>query len=123
MATKLYNRNICWDDRFDADVCLKILDYSMKGLKYSRHYVESMCYRYIKKRVTTEYLLSGTVVEVEVDNDNIEKAVIRNKYDERFDLITVIRFVSDGILFVTSWINNAKNNHDTLDTTQYELIL
>lgn len=123
MAAKLYNRNVCWDDRFDSDVCIKILEYSMKGIRYSKHYVESMCYRYIKKRVSTEYLLSGTVIEVEVEDNEIEKAVIRNKYDNQFDLITVIRFVSDGILFVTSWINNVKNNHDMLDTTQYELIL
>lgn len=67
--------------------------------------------------------MAGVVIEVEIEDGKITKAVIRNDFNKKDDLITVIRFMPDGILFVTTWLNNKANNHDMLDTTRYELFL
>lgn len=67
--------------------------------------------------------MSGVVVEVELEDGNITKAVIRNDFNDKDDLITVVRFLPDGLLFVTSWLNRKSNNHEMLDTTRYELFL
>ena len=121
--TKLFNRAVCWNDEFDYIVPLQILDYSQRGIKYSSHYSEVICDRGIGSFISADRLMSGVVVEVELEDGNITKAVIRNDFNDKDDLITVVRFLPDGLLFVTSWLNRKSNNHEMLDTTRYELFL
>lgn len=120
---KLYNRNVCWNDDFDYITNIEIFEKSQQGITYSKHYSNAVCDRIIGKYASVESLLTGTVIEVEFVADKIEKAVIRNTFDNRRDVITVIRFTDKGLLFVTAWLNTKTNNHESLDTAQYELFL
>jgi hypothetical protein len=62
------------------------------------------------------------VVEVETyDNKEINSVVLRMPWNEHHDLCFSIRlFYKTGVV-KTIWVNNKKDNHETLDKSKYDL--
>jgi hypothetical protein len=58
------------------------------------------------------------VFEVTTESGEVVKIGARTHYDDRRDIILIIR--PHDNLIVTAWINIKGDSHDTLDTTQYE---
>lgn len=62
----------------------------------------------------------GQIIEVEVWNNHIVKAVVRTTYNDICDLILVLIPGSPAEATVkTCWLNRRDDNHRTLDRTKY----
>jgi len=77
------------------------------------------------KKVPTGVLLTpDTAIEITTDDDiHIQKAVIRQKYDNKNDIIISFRLrksKSQGTI-ISFWLNDRFDQHATLDKSKYNI--
>lgn len=88
-------------------------------LRYSQHAIHasvSDCYGDIKlpRQLNTE---KAKLVEIEVENDRVIKAVYRVAHCEQFDLVIVV--IPARALVKTVWLNSKTDKHQTLNRYKY----
>lgn len=62
-------------------------------------------------------LANSDIIELEINNNDISKLVIRTGYNEEFDLSLVISLITGKIK--TAWLNRKEDNHETLFKDKY----
>ena len=62
-------------------------------------------------------LANSDIIELEINNNDISKLVIRTEYNEEFDLSLVISLTTGKIK--TAWLNRKEDNHETLFKDKY----
>lgn len=120
----LYHKKVYWDKQFDIDA-RKIMEKEKYTL--SQHLLKNLRYSKAKRRQITEERLSQILYnirdrkqnyylyEVEVENGNVVKAVVRTSYDKEDDISIVYR----NECIVTAWLNEKSDRHFTLDKKKY----
>lgn len=87
------------------------------GLDYTRHAVLRCCEKGIMKQMSLT--IDGNVIECERPSENgpVVKLVVRQRYDNRNDVVFVLtRSSQHGCLkVVTVWLNNVNDTHDSLN--------
>jgi hypothetical protein len=119
MKDGLYNIDFYWNTQFDDMVKEKIHSYCQKGVFFCKHYKSQIMNRNIPRVPSIYELLDSKVVEVEIINGTLVKALLRTQTNKYNSIITVVRFVSYGILYVTGWENNSTDNHKTKNMKKY----
>lgn len=112
--TKLYHKDICIIEKH-KNPCWKGL------LKYTRHALNAARndrYGYIELPNQIDYE-HATLIEVEVDVDDVINQVWRVNYDDSKDLVIVI--TNEGRV-KTVWFNSTSDSHKTLNVSKYELV-
>lgn len=109
----------CWDTNFEEMTFRNICVYSLNGVSYTRHYKNQLRDRKLPRIPNVWELLNGKVIEVEIINGRVTKALIRTRYSIDYSIITVIRFEDSSIIYITGWMNNINDNHETLDKSKY----
>ena len=121
----LYHKRVFWDKRFDIDA-RKLME--CDNFTYSQHLIEHLLmFNKDKKHSITAHDLSRILdnirdrkqnyylYEVEVENGNVVKAVVRTSYDKENDISIVYR----DKCIVTAWLNKKSDRHFTLDKKKY----
>ena len=62
-------------------------------------------------------IAKSDIIELEINNNDISKLVLRTDYNDKFDLILVISFTTG--LVKTLWLNRKCDLHDTLNKDKY----
>lgn len=62
-------------------------------------------------------VLAGSVVELEINpaNGKTTKLVVRQQYNNHYDVVLVLIPASFGIVVKTVWLNHVNDNHNTLN--------
>lgn len=115
---KLYHRDVF----FPEGVLSSYVDYQW-NLAYTRHALREA----VQDKLGTlthaprsVRFIDDEVIEIETTNGAVTKLVIRTQYDDRRDLILVLRNMQDGAATViTLWTNAVDDNHNTLDKSKY----
>jgi len=116
----LYHREIKWFDTFDK----QSYDIIQGDLRLSNHLWEHLSSKDKKHdiEVTRLYLIVKKLqknpiepFEVEVEDSEVIKCVVRTKYDDTRDISIVFR--EWGI--VTCWLNDNSDLHNTLNINKY----
>lgn len=120
----LYHKKVYWDKKFDVDA-RKLME--KEEYTFSQHLLTNLRYSKAKRRQITEERLSQILYnirdrkqnyylyEVEVENGNVVKAVVRTSYDKEDDISIVYR----NKCIVTAWLNEKVDTHMTLDKKKY----
>ena len=120
----LYHKKVYWDKQFNIDA-RKIME--KEKYTFSNHLLKNLRYSKAKRRQITEERLSQILYnirdrkqnyylyEVEVENGNVVKAVVRTSYDKEDDISIVYR----NECIVTAWLNEKSDRHFTLDKKKY----
>lgn len=112
VSSKLYHREI----GFPGDVQIPT---GHMDLVYSKHALDeanSDRYGQVDLPDTITFQL-GDVIEIEVDNKQVIKMVVRVSYDDEKDLVLAI--IPQNGLVKTVWFNTRGDKHRTLDKWRY----
>ena len=59
------------------------------------------------------------VIEVEIINGRTNKMVVRDRYNDRMDIVLVIIPQGRAMFIKTAWLNSKNDRHSTLDKSKY----
>lgn len=119
---KLYHRNVYWQPQFDAQ-SLTIIKSAKRLSNHLWKHIDNHNKPRYNIDVAKLFLIVKSIdesnchpFEVEVENGNVVKCVVRVRYDDKNDISIVAR---DGFI-QTCWINNNEDLHETLDKSKYQ---
>lgn len=124
----LYHKEVYWKDWFDNSAKSLITTECELSNHLWKHIEEDEDKRYdidlsllylIVKRLSENGLRDSNregIFEVEVENEEVTKCVVRCIYDRNRDISIVFR---KGLV-VTAWLNDKNDLHNTLDESKYE---
>lgn len=126
--TKLYHKEVYWEDWFNEsakNLVTTECDLSNHLWKHidededKRYDIDLSLLYFIVKRLSKHGLRDNNregIFEVEVENEEVTKCVVRCIYDKNRDISIVFR---KGLI-VTAWLNDKNDLHFTLDESKYE---
>lgn len=92
--------------------------------KYSHHALRAAeDDRYGEAKVLPKSIDMSQVdlVEIEVENDKVVKAVVRTDYDSKLDLVIVFMPQTHDNFVKTVWFNEKTDQHRTLQRWKYDI--
>lgn len=122
--TKLYHRDIAMPAGALTDFCNR-----QWNLAYTRHALQEALSDKLGTLTHAPRSIRFTDADViEIEREEItghpyfrtSKIVVRVPYDERRDLVLVLRkFIDGAAIVITLWTNNVGDTHSTLDRKKY----
>ena len=92
--------------------------------KYSNHAMRAAKddrYGEAKKLPSHVDMSQADLVEIEVNNNKVIKAVVRTHYDDKLDLIIVFMPQTHNNFVKTVWFNEKVDQHRTLNRSAYNI--
>jgi len=120
--SKLYHKNVFWKEDFNKEYkCL-----FCEKMKFSSHLKHHLYEDNVPRYNINPYELNSILnkiatsniepFEVELESNEVVKAVVRTTYNASKDICVVIR---KGFV-VTAWLNSHNDVHETMDFSRYE---
>lgn len=114
-----YNKSVYWHSSFDTMTKNKMRIASLNGVSYTKHYKEKVFERRLFRIPKVRTLLYGEVFEVTINNGEVEKCLVRTRYNPSQDIVTCVSFVNGHIEYITGWTNLIEDHHANMDKSKY----
>jgi hypothetical protein len=104
----VYNRAVCLPPALVAQFVGR---FSINYSKHARHAARDDRYGYIALKQNIE-IRPEDIVQIQVEGGRVKQALVRQSYDENFDICIPVQLEFGNFLFgITCWLNEKSDQH------------
>jgi hypothetical protein len=85
-------------------------------MRYTHHAIDRLGNWDIKGPITLD---DAVIVELEVEDKEATKLVVRKSYNDKSDIVLVLKPIDIGYLVITVWLNSKLDTHATLRAERF----